>query len=111
MFLRRRGLDEDEMKYYQEMYDPSRNMNDDVFRELCCIENVDLEYVAMDKNDRLKDNEMNGKSLDCPMRQFISMFPAYISLFGSMEMRIVINQDELRERIMGAVLRYCVKKT
>ena len=85
-------------------------MNDDVFRETCCVENVDIEYVATENIDWLLSIDITGKSMTSLNRWIISLFPVYISLFGSKEMRIVINQSSLLEPIKGIVEKHCVKK-
>ena len=84
--------------------------DDDVFRETCYIENVDIEYVAIENFDRLLNIDMTCKPMTSLNRWIISLFPVYISLFGSKEMRIVINQSDLQESIKGIVVKHCVKK-
>ena len=110
MFIQRTVLSDDEINRYREIMDPLRKMNDDVFRETCCVENIDIEYVATENTNRLLDLNITGKSMTSLNRCIISLFPIYISLFGSKEMRIVINQSSLLEPIKGIVVKHCVKK-
>lgn len=110
MFIQRTVLSDDEINCYREIMDPQRKMNDDVFRETCCVENVDIEYVATENIDWLLSIDITGKSMTSLNRWIISLFPVYISLFGSKEMRIVINQSSLLEPIKGIVEKHCVKK-
>ena len=110
MFIQRTVLSDNEINCYREIMDPLRKMNDDVFRETCCVENVDIEYVATENIDWLLSIDITGKSMTSLNRWIVSLFPIYISLFGSKEMRIVINQSSLLEPIKGIVVRHCVKK-
>ena len=111
MFIKRTVLNDDEINYYRAIIDPLRKMNDDVFRETCCVENVDIEYVAAENIDWLLRINIAGKSITSLNRCIISSFPIYISLFGSKEMRIVINQSSLLEPIKEVVKKHCVKKS
>lgn len=110
MFIQRIVLDDDEINYYREIMDPSRQMDDDVFRETCCMENVDIEYVAAENFNQLLDIDIKSKPMMSINRWIISSFPVYISLFSSKEMRIVINQSGLLEPIKEIVAKYCVNK-
>lgn len=110
MFVQRTVLSNDEIDSYREIMDPLKKMDDDVFRETCYIENVDIEYVAIENFDRLLNIDMTCKPMTSLNRWIISLFPVYISLFGSKEMRIVINQSDLQESIKGIVVKHCVKK-
>lgn len=110
MFIQRTVLSDDEINCYREIMDPLRKMNDDVFRETCCVENVDIEYVATENIDWLLSINITGKSMTSLNRRIVSLFPIYISLFGSKEMRIVINQSSLIEPIKEIVVKHCVKK-
>lgn len=107
MFVKRRTLSDGEINRYREIMDPSRKMSDDVFGEACCMENVDIEYVAAESFDRLLNANMTSKS-KMPLHRWIaSLFPVYVSLFGSKEMRIVINRSDLLEPIMAIVTKHC----
>ena len=110
MFVQRTVLCNDEINCYREIMDPLRKMDDDVFRETCCIENVDIEYVATDNFNHLLNIDMTCKPISSLNSWIISLFPVYISLFGSKEMRIVINQSDLLETIKSIVVKHCVKK-
>lgn len=110
MFLQTRVLRDDEMNRYREIMDPSRKIKDDVFREMCCMENVDAEYVAAGSLDCLSNTEKAGKSMASFRRHILSYFPVYISLFGAKEMQIVVNQSGLLEPILGIVAKHCVEK-
>lgn len=109
MFIHRKVLSDDEIDFYREIMDPSRKMNDEVFKETCCIENVDIEYVAAENIDQLLSINMPSKFMALN-RWIISMFPIYISLFGSKEMRIVISRSGLLKPIQNIVVTHCVKR-
>ena len=91
--------------------DPLRQMDDDVFREMCCMENVDIEYVGAENFNQLLNIDIKSRSIMSIKRWIISLFPVYISLFSSKEMRIVINQSGLLEPIKEIVVKYCVDNT
>ncbi len=110
MFIRQTVLSNDEINCYREIIDPLRKMDDDVFRETCCMENADIEYVAAENFNQLLNIDMASKHITSLSRRIISLFPVYISLFGSKEMRIVINQSDLLESIKRIVVKHCVKK-
>ena len=110
MFIHRTNLSNEEVNTYREMMDPLRKMNDDVFRELCCIENVDIDYIAIESSDSLSDIDIKGKFMSSIYRQVDSLFPICISLFSSKEMRIVINQSNLLEPIEEIIRKHCIKK-
>ena len=111
MFVERTVLSDNEVNYYREIIDPSKKMDDDVFRETCCMENVDMEYVATKNFDWLFGVNISCKSMKALNCWITSSFPVYISLFGSKEMRIVINQSSLMESIKEIVVKHCIKKT
>lgn len=110
MFIHRNILSDEEINYYRGMMDPSRKMDDDVFRELCCMENVDMEYVATQNCNPLLSIDLAKKPRTSLNRWIISLFPVYISLFGAKEVRIVINQSDLLEPVKRIVVKHCVKK-
>ena len=110
MFLHPRVLQDDEMNRYREIMDPARKIKDDVFREMCCLENVDAEYVTAGSLDCLSNTEKTCKSMASFRRHILSYFPVYISLFGAKEMQIVVNQSGLLEPILGIVAKHCVEK-
>ena len=110
MFIRPKVLNDDEVNLYREIIDPSRKVNDDVFKEMCCVENVDMEYVAVEDVDQLLNFSAHG-SRAALTRRIRSLFPAYISVFGAKEMRIVINRSSLFKPIQSIVLAHCVKET
>ena len=110
MFIQRTKLSSDEIFFYRGIMDPKRKMGEDVFREICCIENVDIEYVATEKNNQLKNVDITCKSRTTLNQWIASSFPVYVSLFGSKEMRIVINQSDLLGTIKKIVENHCVKK-
>ena len=112
MFIQRTALSNDDVNHYRELMDPARKMSDDVFMEACCVENVDMEYVATSNLEHLSGVDIPEK---CRSKKFlnswlISLFPVYISLFASKEMQIVINQSDLLEPIKDIVLKHCMPK-
>lgn len=110
MFIQRTILSKDEIHCYREMMDPLRKMDDDVFEEACLLENVDMEYVALENINQLSSIDVAGKSKKKLNRWIVSSFPVYISLFGSKEMRIVINQNDLIEPIKEIIEKHCELK-
>ena len=110
MFVHRTVLSDEEIDYYRGIMDPLRKMDDGVFRELCCMENVDIEYIATQNFNPLINIDMARKPRTSFYRWIISLFPAYISLFGAKEVQIVINQSDLLEPIKRIVVQHCVKK-
>ncbi len=109
MFFQRTVLSDDEISYYREIMDPFKKMNDDVFRETCCIENVDVEYVAVEDINHLSHLNTMHRSIVPLSRKIALMFPIYISLFGSKEMRILINRSDLLKPIKDIVAKHCVQ--
>ncbi len=107
MFIQRTILNNDDLNYYRAILDPHRKMNDDVFKEACCMECVDIEYVAIESIDYLLSNKIIGHSIKSLRRWIISSVPIYISLFSAKEVRIIINQSNLIETIQGIVIKYC----
>lgn len=110
MFIKPKVLNDDEVKFYREIIDPSRKMNDEVFKEMCCVENVDMEYVAVEGVDQLLNFSVQGNHAAW-IRRIRSSFPAYVSIFGAKEMRIVVNRDSLFKPIQRIVLAHCVIET
>lgn len=110
MFIHRTVLSSEEIKYYRRIMDPSMKMNDDVFRESCCIENVDMEYVAIKDINQLLCVDRHFRTTASFTRWIISSAPVYISLFGAKEMRIVINYSSLLEQIKALVLKHCERR-
>ena len=110
MFIHRRELSDDEINYYRGIVDPLRKMDDDVFREACTMENVDIDYVATDNLNQLLNSDITCKSVKSFNRLVTSIFPVYVSMFSSKEMRIEINQGDLTESIKAIVKKYCIKK-
>lgn len=109
MFIEKNYLSDTEAEYYRNMLDPLRRMDDEVFRESCSLENVDIEYIAVKNVNQLKGINLESKyasNFNCLIR---ASFPVYVSLFGAKEVRIVINQSNLFEQIERIVERYCVK--
>lgn len=111
MFTQRTTLSDNEINCYREIIDPLKKMKDDVFRETCCVENVDIEYIAIEHPDCLLNSDMTRETVASLRRKIISSHPIYISIFGLKEMRIVINQNGLLEPVKGIVAKHCVLKT
>ncbi len=109
MFIKYQEVDDAEIRYYRELMDPLRKMSDDVFAEACCLENVDIEYVAVENIQHLFGIKAQHRltTLDSWIS---SMFPVYISLFGAKEVRMFINNHELIKPILDIVMKYCVEK-
>lgn len=107
MFTHRTVLSNEEIKLYRKIMDPSMKMNEDVFREACCLENVDMEYVAIEDINQLLRVDRGFKTTASFNRWIACSVPAYISLFGAKEMRIIVNQNSLLEHIQELVLMHC----
>ena len=84
-------------------------MQEDVFRESCCMENVDMEYVAVKDLDSLLRAGNRFKTPASFIRWMISTAPVYISMFGAKEMRISVNCSDLLKQIEELVMIYCEK--
>ena len=104
-------LSDKEVEQYRKIMDPLGKMADDVFEDACRMENVDLEYIAASDTDQLLNTDLTCRSVKAFEGKVCSVFPAYISLFGAKEMRLVINQWGVMEAIRSIVGRYCQKKT
>ncbi len=89
--------------------DPLRKMDDDVFTEICCMENVDIEYVATENIEWLSSVNISVKPFRPLNQRIYSLFPVYISLFSFKEMRIILNKTDLIDPIMSIVEKYCEK--
>lgn len=110
MFTHRTVLSDEEIKLYREILDPSMKMNEDVFRESCCLENVDMEYVATEDINQLLCVDRGFNTTASFNRWIRYSVPVYISLFGAREMRIIVNQSSLLEQIQELVLMHCEKE-
>lgn len=109
MFIKRKVLSDDELSFYREIMDSSRKINDEVFKEMCCVENVDIEYVATESVDQLLNINMQCNHTTLT-RRISSLFPVYVSLFGAKEMKILINRSSLLRPIQRIVVAHCVIK-
>lgn len=101
---------EDEITYYRSILDPLKKMNEDVFYEACCMENVDMQYVAIEDIGILTQRDVAFKSVASFNRWVTSTMPVYVSLFGAREMKIVINCNDVKDDISRIVFRHCSKK-
>ena len=110
MFIQRRTLGGDEIEYYRKILDPMEKMNDDVFSESCCVENTDLEYVAVKDIDMVLASNLKVKSATAFRSWLKSSVPVCVSVFGSKEMTIIINQKSLQQHIFEIVLMHCEAK-
>jgi hypothetical protein len=110
MFIQRKSLGSDEIERYRKMLDPTKKMDDDVFAESCCVENTDMEYVAVKDIDKVLTNDVKVKSTSAFMRWLKSSVPVYVSVFGAKEMTIIINQESLQQHIFEIVLMHCEAK-
>ena len=108
MFIRRKTFSNEEFEHYRELMDPLKRMNDDVFRETCCMENVDIEYIAIEDISEINNLDKMYKSARMLKRKIATIFPVYVSLFGSREVRIVVNRKALVEPIKDVVKKHCV---
>lgn len=107
MFVKRTVLSNEEIDRYRKTMDPLNRMDDAVFNELCCMENVDIEYVAVENANQLFNKDMADVSLRQIHGYIVTRFPIYVSLFGFKEMKIVINRKELLKPIIAIVSKHC----
>lgn len=63
MFIQRTVLSDDEVNYYRKTADPLRKINDDVFRELFTVENIDMDYIAVENIEQLSGINITGGSV------------------------------------------------
>ena len=110
MFIMRTALDDDEINKYRKTLDPFKEMSDDVFKEACCLENVDIEYIAIESIDYLTNFDIESNSIKSFKINMISLFPVYVSMFGAKEVRIIINDRNMIIPIEDIVKRHCVKQ-
>lgn len=108
MFITPTTLSSTEINYYREFMDPLKKMEDDVFKEACCLENVDVEYIAVENKRHLFNMDIIGPPKKL-WRKLSTNFPIYISLFGAKEVKIIINQEDLLKPILDIVIKHCVK--
>ena len=103
-------MSDKEVEQYRKIMDPLGKMADDVFEDACCMENVDLEYIAVSDTDQLLNADLTCRSVKAFERKVRSAFLVYVSIFGAKEMRLTIRQDGLLEPIQSIVKRYCINK-
>lgn len=106
MFFSCKMLSDEEIEYYRSIMDPYRKIDDEIFKEMCCFENIDIEYIASEFDSFDKDFLPTTLSI----RQARSLFPVYVSLFGAKEVKIVVNRSDLLNPIKEIIEKYCVKK-
>ena len=103
-------MSDKEVEQYRKIMDPLGKMADDVFEDACCMENVDLEYIAVSDTDQLLNADLTCRSVKAFERKVRSAFPVYVSILGAKEMLLTIRQDGLLEPIQSIVKRYCINK-
>lgn len=109
-FINRCVKTEEEITCYRTILDPLKKMTEDVFYEACCMENVDMQYVAIEDIGIFTRRDITFKSAASFNRWVTSTMPVYVSLFGAREMKIVINCNDVKDDINRIVFRHCSKK-
>ncbi len=107
-FIERRTIHDEDIAFYRETLDPKRKMADEVFKESLCMENVDMEYVAVKDISELtqhcKESFKSPKS--CRQRLKFSA-PVYVSMFGAKEMEIYVNDMGVFAPLTAIITKYC----
>ena len=111
MFIEPVLLSDAEIAYYRGILDPHHKMDDAVFIESCCVENVDMDYAALRNVEQVKCSACSFRNGNTFFRWLVSSAPVYISLFGAKEMRIYVNASGLQEKLEAIVRQYCTPKT
>lgn len=107
MFTEKVSIEDSEAMMLHADIDPK--MDYEVFKESCCVENVDLEYIAISEDTFISDLKMNQGSIS-KMKSFIKAnVPAYISYFGNKEITMLFNDVQMQSAILSIVGKYCTR--
>jgi len=107
MFIYPRELSKKEVENFRQVLDPKRRMQNDVFYESLCMENVDLDYIAIKKNSMNDYAKPLFKTKNSLYLWVESFAPIRVSLFGAKEVQICINEMELYDPIKEIILKHC----
>ncbi len=95
LFIEKQTVSETDILQYKQAIDPKNKISDDVFYEMCCLENVDIEYVAIKSLKEFSNISLKFKNKKFFQEWIESEFPVYVSLFSSREVKIVVNDDTI----------------
>lgn len=104
---KRYEVNDDDLKKYRKIIDPQQKISNDVFKELCCMENLDSEYFAIDGDIYDFVREIKGASVKQVRKNIETKSAIYVSLFGFKEMRIKVNNTNLMDSIIKIVNEHC----
>jgi len=107
MFIDPREMSKEEVESFRQILDPKRKIQSDVFYESLCMENVDLDYIAIKKCDVDAYIEPEFKSKVSLYRWMESSAPISVSLFSAKEVQIFINEMDLFEAVKEIVFKHC----
>ncbi len=107
-FINRSKINKNELNNYRRIMDPFYKMSDDVFFELCCIENTDVEYFAINGELDSFLQQIESKKTKMIDKRIRLSAQIFISLFGFKEMQITINNNDLMGPIVNIVSSHCV---
>ena len=105
--LKPKAMNKEDILNYKKLVDPKGRIEDDVFFELCCLENVDIEYIATQSPLSAQQKSISFRSVSSYNKWLISSFPVYVSLFGATEMRIIINDPKYSDLVITLVEKHC----
>lgn len=110
MFINPTILSDDELQYYRRMMDPHGKMDDAVFKEACCLENVDMQYVAIKNIECYIQNGLSFESNSNLSQWIQSSCAVYASMFGAREIRMIVNHDAIKAQLLAIIANHCKKK-
>lgn len=109
MFIDADLIDEAEARKLHAEIDPK--MDYDVFKETCCVENVDLEYIAVNAEDFLSDLLTKSENISSIKRYIKSTAPIYVSFFSNKEMTLLFNDLEMQKHVLPIVEKHCTRNS
>lgn len=109
MFIDADSIDEAEARKLHAEIDPK--MDYDVFKETCCVENVDMEYIAVNEDVFLRDLMAKSDSISSIKRYIKSTAPIYVSFFSNKEMTLLFNDLAMQKHVLPIVEKHCFKQT
>lgn len=109
MFIDTDSIDEAEARKLHAEIDPQ--MDYDVFKETCCVENVDMEYIAVNEDVFLRDLMAKSDSISSIKRYIKSTAPIYVSFFSNKEMTLLFNDLEMQKHVLPIVEKHCTRNS
>ena len=109
MFIDTDSIEDAEARKLHAEIDPK--MDYDVFKETCCVENVDLEYIAVNAEDFLSDLLTKSESISSIKRYIKSTAPIYVSFFSNKEMTLLFNDLAMQKHVLPIAEKHCTRNS